>query len=248
MSSDRQSAARRGARTSLFPDTRWSLVLQAQGEPDAGARRALGELCQAYWYPLYAFARSRGLSPHDAEDSTQAFFERLLALDSLNDLSADRGRLRGFFLAAMKNFLANQWRAERTQKRGGGARHISIDKDWAEETLGGAGGADAEALYDRHWVVALLNTVSRRLEEHYGHNGRRDLYEAIKGCLEGDGSYQPGAEIAARLGMSPEGVRSAVFKLRRRFREYVEEEVGQTCADAGEAREEIAHLCKILAR
>ncbi len=31
--------------------------------------------------------------------------------------------------------------------------------------------------------------------------------------------------------LSPKGVRSAVFKLRRQFREYIEEEVapGQTC-------------------
>ena len=82
-------------------------------------------------------------------------------------------------------------------------------------------------------------------EKHYERTGKRQTYEAIKGALEGDGKYDSSA--AERLGLSNEGVRSAVFKLRRRFREYVEEEIRDTCSDASEAREEIRYLCKILA-
>jgi RNA polymerase sigma-70 factor (ECF subfamily) len=43
-----------------------------------GAREALTALCESYWYPLYAFIRSRGHPVQDAEDLTQAFFAQLL--------------------------------------------------------------------------------------------------------------------------------------------------------------------------
>jgi len=54
-----------------FPTTHWSRVVTA-GDPNApGAEAALGELCAAYWYPLYAFIRRQGRSPEDAADLTQ---------------------------------------------------------------------------------------------------------------------------------------------------------------------------------
>ncbi len=59
-----------------FATTHWSLVIAARpGEAsETRARRALEELCRAYWYPLYAFVRYRGYSSDDAQDLTQAFF------------------------------------------------------------------------------------------------------------------------------------------------------------------------------
>lgn len=84
---------------SLFPETRWSLVIKAQSDDRTLAHRALGELCQNYWYPIYGFARSRGLTPSDAEDATQAFFESLLGRNSIEAVSENHGRLRAFLLA-----------------------------------------------------------------------------------------------------------------------------------------------------
>ena len=156
-------------KTSIFPATRWSLVARVQGEPGVDAERALEDLCQSYWYPLYAFARSRGLSPHDAEDSTQGFFQRLLGLGSLDSVGAERGRLRAFLLAAMKNYLSSQWRDEKALKRGGGQRLLSIDQDWAEGTLGAeieSATERPEEFFDRSWARALLKSVFARLEEH----------------------------------------------------------------------------------
>ncbi len=42
-----------------FTTTRWSVILTAGGEDMEQAERALAELCRAYWYPLYAYARRR---------------------------------------------------------------------------------------------------------------------------------------------------------------------------------------------
>ena len=150
----------------------------------------------------------------------------------------------------MKNFLMSRKREENALKRGGGHQIVSIDQEWAEGTLGDTlaqKGDEPEAAFDRNWAFSLLNSVSLRLEAYYDKIGKREIYEAIKGCLEGDGTYDAGEKLAARLGISKEGVRSAVFKLRRRFREYIEEAVRDTCADETDVKDEIAHLCRILA-
>jgi RNA polymerase sigma-70 factor (ECF subfamily) len=68
---NRQSSSQNIAR---FVSTRWSIVNDARRKTSAVSRRALAELCEVYWYPLYAFIRRRGLSPEDAQDMTQAFF------------------------------------------------------------------------------------------------------------------------------------------------------------------------------
>ena len=78
-----------------FPETHWSIVLAAQGG-SAVARRALGKLCAAYWYPLYAYARRRGLAPEHAADVTQDFFLRLIERNSLGNADPARGRFRTF--------------------------------------------------------------------------------------------------------------------------------------------------------
>lgn len=83
----------------LFVTTRWSVVLRAGRSDTTRAQSALAELCQAYWYPLYAYARLHGFDPHDAEDAMQGLFEKLLKLRSLAGVEQARGRFRAFLLA-----------------------------------------------------------------------------------------------------------------------------------------------------
>ena len=65
--------------------------MRAAEQDSDSAHEALCELCQSYWYPLYAFVRRQGQSPHDAEDLTQGFFARLLEKNFAAD--ADRAPL-----------------------------------------------------------------------------------------------------------------------------------------------------------
>src|SRR5690348_5025960 len=43
-----------------FVTTHWSMVLAAGGQLDGNQKAALEALCQAYWYPLYAYVRRSG--------------------------------------------------------------------------------------------------------------------------------------------------------------------------------------------
>ena len=64
-----------------FPTTQWSRVVTAGSRGTTGAREALSSLCQAYWYPIYAYVRHRGQSPEQAQDATQEFFAYILEHD-----------------------------------------------------------------------------------------------------------------------------------------------------------------------
>src|SRR5215212_5255991 len=107
--SNRNSSTCTGA-GARFPPTLWSMVLQAGQSNKAQSREALATLCQAYWYPLYAFLRQEGHTPHDSEDLTQAFFLHLLEHNRLDNVRQEKGKFRSFLLASLKHFRADEWR------------------------------------------------------------------------------------------------------------------------------------------
>jgi hypothetical protein len=79
MAADNDGGGQDAAHPAVFATTRWSVVLDAGNGDGTRAHDALSQLCQVYWYPLYAYARRRGCSPEDAQDMTQEFIARLLA-------------------------------------------------------------------------------------------------------------------------------------------------------------------------
>ena len=149
----------RGHDAARFEATRWSIVAAAGAADSQRAQRALEHLCSAYWYPLYAFVRRQGHSPHDAQDLTQEFFARLLARNFLGDADPAKGRFRSFLLGALKHFLSDEWDRARAQKRGGGQQPISLDAESAETRyqLEPADESSAEKIYERRWALALLD-------------------------------------------------------------------------------------------
>ncbi len=224
--------------------THWSAVIRAGDKDSPEAREALAELCQTYWYPLYAFIRRQGCSPHDAEDLTQEFFARLIEKDFVADARREKGRFRTFLLTALKRFLANEWDRQHAQKRGGFQRLVSIDQDLAESrfSVEPAHGLQPDLLFERQWALALLERVLARLREEYGAADRAKLFEHLRSCLTGEESALPYAEIAARLNLSEAAVKMAAQRLRARYREILRNEIGKTVSSSDEIQEEIRHL------
>ena len=119
----------------VFPRTRWSVVLAARQQASPESAVALESICRAYWYPLYAYVRRSGYSPHDAQDLTQEFFWRVLEKRWLESADPDKGKLRTFLVVALKRFLAKEWRRESAQRRGGGQTPVPFDTAFAESRL-----------------------------------------------------------------------------------------------------------------
>jgi RNA polymerase sigma-70 factor (ECF subfamily) len=236
------------ARDSGFRTTHWSAVLAARDKDSSQAQQALAELCQTYWYPLYAYIRRRGNSPADAEDLTQGFFERLLEKDYLGDLTPGMGRFRSFLLTALKHFLANEWDRAQTRKRGGGQVIFSIESQDAEERyrFEPVEHVTPETLFEQRWALTILERVLARLREEFAAGEKAGLFEELKGFLSAD---QPGgtyAEIAARTGMKEGTVKVAVHRLRRRYGELLRAEIADTVNDPGEVEAEIRHLIAVI--
>jgi RNA polymerase sigma-70 factor (ECF subfamily) len=225
-------------------------VLTAGRSDTLRAHAALANLCQTYWYPLYAYVRRRGHSPEDAQDLTQAFFARLLEHNWVGQADQQKGRFRSFLLSAMNHFLADEWDKARAQKRGGGVLPIPLQFDTAETRYGHepADNVTPEQNYERHWALTLLDTVLQRLRSEYEQEGKAELFAALHPCLVGDRTAQPYAELAMKLGVSEGAVKSAVHRLRQRYRQLLHDEIAQTVASPGEVDEELHHLFAVLAR
>src|SRR5829696_7582619 len=145
-----------------FTTTHWSMVAAAAGHHASRAvDEALEGLCRTYWYPIFLFLRRSGWTAHDAEDLTQAFFQRVLERDYLRAVDRSKGKFRSFLLAMLRHFLANHRRDARAVKRGGRVQFIHIEDDSVSEGALHSIMTDAtpEQCFERQWAITLLEQV-----------------------------------------------------------------------------------------
>ena len=237
----------RGAGSAQFTTTHWSVVLEAARPESAGSVEAFARLYRDYWYPLYAYIRRRGRSPHEAEDLTQGFFVTLLERERLRGLERGGGRFRSFLLKALQNFLANEWDRACARKRGGGCPVVPLDDVDAESRfLADPATVAPEASFDRDWAFAVLDPVMQNLEAELRAAGKQRLLHQLRPHLQGDRNGRPYAEIAADLGMSEGAVKVTVHRLRQRYGELLRAELARTVGNDAEIADELHHLIKIV--
>ena len=214
------------------------------------ADAALARLCETYWYPLYAFLRSRGSSAEDAQDLTQAFFARLLEKRALAQADPARGRFRSFLLASLKNFVANERDRDQAKKRGGGISVVPLDIENAEGRfqLEPRTEETPERIFDRGWALILLDNAVRQVQAEMTRAGRDSHFTQLKGYLTGDEPHASYADAASVLNMSEGAVKVAVHRLRRRFRDVVRREIAQTVSTPDEIDDELRHLWSAVSR
>lgn len=215
---------------------------------------ALSQLCEIYWYPLYAYVRGQGQQHANAQDLTQAFFERLLEKGLVSVADRDRGKFRTFLLSALKNFIANEYAKLSAEKRGGGRRSLSLDFSAADERwkLEPRSDASPELEYDRRWATSLLDRVLALLQNQYHDNDKRELFEVLSPYLVGTNAggksvSNPYAAAAEQLSISVANVKVSVHRMRSRYRELLRREIGNTLSDPTDIEDEIAELFKLLA-
>jgi RNA polymerase sigma-70 factor (ECF subfamily) len=227
-----------------FATTRWSLVLAAGREEEGRSAAALSDLCELYWYPVYAFVRRQGYSADEAADLTQEFFTRVLEKSYFQSADPARGRFRAFLCASVRHFLSNERDRMRTLKRGGGRVPISLEVETAEGRyrLEGRDDLTPEKLFDRRWALMLLDRALTRVRDDHVARGKGELFDRLKGFLTGDSAGIQYREIAAATGMSEGAVKVAVHRLRRHFRDALVEEIAETVSDPAEIDAEIAYL------
>lgn len=210
---------------------------------------ALEKLCRTYWFPLFAYVRRRGYDEEQAKDLTQAFFAQVIARRYMADADPGRGRFRTFLLTSLNHFLANEWDRGQAQRRGGGVEFVSLDFAREQEGQGIEPGHDLtpERLYEKRWAEAVLARVLTRLRTEFdGATVKR--FDVLKGFLTEEKGASSYAEAARRLALTESAVKSAIHRLRQRWRELMREEIADTvdAATGTEIDEEIRYLIEVL--
>jgi DNA-directed RNA polymerase specialized sigma24 family protein len=223
-----------------FRTTQWGLVATASA---AEGTTALEELYRLYCFPVYSFIRRRGYGRQDAQDLTQDFFVHLLEKGTLGRANPQRGRFRNFLLGSLEYFLANSAERACAGKRGGGCQWVFLDDETTEDRhqLAAPEGMTAEKLFDARWAVALIEATFVRLRAELESEGKGHLFDALQGFLLGReaASYQ---QVANALSLSLGTVKTAIHRLRGRYRELLREEVARTVIAPTEVDEELRYL------
>ncbi len=223
-----------------FPDTRWSIVRRAAGEPSNETRAALEELCTAWSEPVLAFIRRRVASHEQAEDIAQDFFAHVVSGDLLNRADEQRGRFRTFLLHVLRGFLADKHDFDQAKKRGGDRITISIDTAELQPMQE----ITPEAEFDRRWVRSLLRRCLSQLASDY-QESRQRLFEVLSDQLDSSGKPET-KQIAQELGMTDGAVRVALHRMKTRLGELIRQEVADTLPPGDDIDDEISQLKRIL--
>lgn len=234
----------RSPQDARFRTTRWSLVHAAVDLQQGGSQAALSELCQSYWFPVYAYFRRRTGNASDAQDLTQEFFATALEKNYLSDANEDRGRFRTFLLTAAQRFLSKEWAKANTLKRGGGQRILSLDCSVGESlyAIEPVDDETPERTFERRWTLNLLEIVQQRLCDEYAASGKQQAYDLLKPHLTGADSAETYDRIAERLDCTVGAVKTSVYRMRVRYRELLRAEIAETVADPVEVDDEIKQL------
>lgn len=229
----------------LFPTTNWSNIGRLDS-PDFA--RALSELCQQYWYPVYAFIRRRSSDAHQAEDLTQAFFEKMLTQQTFRLADPDKGRFRAFLLTSVRNFVASDYASQQTLRRGGGHRVIPIDTVQAEQLYhrNRSNGASPEDDFDRAWALALIERALDRLRLEFSKNQQSTRFELLVPCLRSEPvDFEA---VAVTLGIDPAAARKAASRCRQRYGQILRDEIASTLSEHGDLELEIAWVIRLFSR
>lgn len=226
---------------SQFPTTQWTHVLRA-AEPESTAER--GALAERYWFPLYAYARARGLVPASAEDAVQAFLTRLLVEGGLSGIEREGGCFRDFLRKGIENELRDMHRAANAAKRRPAGGLVSWEEFDPEERYSAESihSSTPERLFDRLVAMELLEVASARLREEFEGRGESELFSHLMGNLDRDPDRETHAEASLRLRCKEGTLRNKAVAFRERFHDVFRQVVAETVADPARVDDEIRNL------
>jgi RNA polymerase sigma-70 factor (ECF subfamily) len=226
-----------------FRTTRWTQVSRAKADSPEG-RRALAELCGAYYEPVAAFLRYELREADAARELAHDFFAHMLAGGTIAHAEQERGRFRSYLLGAVKHFLSHHREAVRRLKRGGGVENISLNDTDAGEArwVADASVLSPDAAFDRQWALTVVARALESLRSECVAEGRADFFEQVKPWLTGDAARGDQRALAASCGMNASALKIAVHRLKRRFRQLLKAEVAGTLDDPGLVAAEMSDL------
>ncbi len=223
----------------IFPETRQSMLVRIRG----GSAKDLENLCSCYWYPLYAYVRYVGNTPEDSEDLTQGFLAKLVDRSWLDRYDRNRGKLRTFLLFYFKRYVKDE--GKKSQKLKSFVDMEDAEKLYLHEHIDEL---TPERLYDKTWAANILRRVVAKLRDEFANDEKATRFALLQQCLPWNSNEDKYGAIADELGISVGGVKSAVRRMRDRYRVILESEIVETLDDPENLEEEIQYLSSLFAK
>lgn len=223
-----------------FLTTRWTRVCLAKADSEDG-RRALADLCDAYYEPVVTYLNNALRDADAARDMSHAFFAEMLGGGTIHTADRQRGRFRSYLLGAVKHFVSRQREIQSTLKRGAGHVAVSMDDDAVAEVQDG-GVFSPDAAFDRQWALTMLERSLAALRSECESEGRVHFFDVVRPMLTGDAAYGDQGAAAAACAMSLEAFRVAVHRMKKRLRQCVKAEIAGTLDDASGVADEMQVL------
>lgn len=226
-----------------FANTRWSLVA-ALGD-GVSSQAPLLELCLNNWYPVYSYLRHSGHSPEGAQELTRGFFHYLIHSGATHAGATRYGRFRQFLLAELHAFLS--------QERGVGLvttpiAPMSIDELESRQRKDSAHADSPEQALRRGFALEIIGGARQSLRSEAREADRLAMFDLLERFLTTDPKPGEFEQAATQLAVRPVFIVMAVKRMRERFRELVDVELGDTVLNTDELSAERQALLEALAR
>ena len=182
-------------------------------------------LYRRHYSTLCAFARGRGCELQDAEDATQELFAKLFAQGQIERAEAisDENEQAAFLLARMRTLLIKRWRFRTRQCRGGDSMCFSLHDAEGRSIDVPDDHATPDREQDRDWARAVLDRALQRMNDELCSTGHSDVWNRLQSDLIDETPHREAQSGALRV---------ALFRARRRLRDFVREQIGTSSEDA----------------
>jgi hypothetical protein len=214
-----------------FANTRWSLVAALRESGPDGAHKPLLELCLHNWYPVYSYLRRCGHAPAEAQERTREFFDYLLREGAARAAGSEYGRFREFLVAELHAYLK---RERPVQVVTAPLAPMSIEQLEARQAKDNANAGSPEQALRRGFALGIIGNALKRLRGEAQEAERLAMFEALERFLTSEPLPGEFDAIARELSVRPLFVVMAVRRLRERFVELIDDELGDTVLNTDE--------------
>lgn len=227
---------------SSFATTHWTLVRAARSD-GAEARRALTDLCTIYRGPVAAYLGKYRFDRLEHADAVQEFFMLVLESGLFQRADERKGSFRAYLLTSLRHFVARQLESQAAQKRGRDFSHSTLDNaiEVAE-----VDDQSPDAQFHREWASLILRRAVERLQSEADAAGKSGLFQRVVPFLTEDAGRDDYQRVGDELGIRPNTIAVAVFRLRERFRVLVRREVAETVDSEESLLDELSRLRNVL--
>lgn len=236
----------KGAKSSRFPATQWSLVARAAASAESTRQEALAELLHTYTPGLRSFLVEVRRLPSDlADDLLHDFIaDKVLARKLVHHATCGKGKFRNFVLKALSNFVTTKLKKEYT------TRSMAVGLD---HSVLASFSAHLEAdRFEQEWVQQVVRDALRMMESDCEDRSRSDLWKVFRLRFADpmlNGTEAAGYEVVVReLGIqTPRQAINLLANAKRCFERHLRTAIGRYVPE-DQIDAELADLRAIVSR